>query len=102
MAYNKAPYIQGTYMEQYTPKAGRITSPMTANGNGGIAQKLEAAFFYLPSSVSITFKDYGGNQLTLTPPAGLFNACAVIEISACAGTVFIVHDGFICVTEAAV
>lgn len=101
MANIKAPYIQGTFVEAYVPRVGRITSPQTANGNGGVAQKLEAAFFLLPASGSITFRDYGGNQQTITMPAGLWQI-PVIEISASAGSVFIVHDGFICVTEAAV
>lgn len=98
MAYIKAPYIQGTFMEAYTPKTGRITSPMTASNNAGVAQKLESALIYLPASVSVTFRDYGGNQSTATLPAGLFSVAAT-EISAAGGSVFIVHDGLLSVTE---
>ena len=97
-----APPVRGSFTEVYTPKSGRITSPASANSNGGVAQKREVAYFVLPATATISYKDWGGNSVSSVSFAAGVWQIPVIEISACSGKVMILHDMLICQTEAAV
>ncbi len=93
MAYLKPFNIDGSFIEVYTPAAGRVASVKIAPT--GTPVLLEAAKFILTAAANVTFKDYAGNSVTtLAWPAATVFPFPVTEISVVStGSIYIIHAG---------